>query len=95
MPIKLGELYRMAVKLGMDRDIRSKDDMAADLRRMEERYRKLDGKDRERFDLDSLWNPYADSRLLFGDPEKELNGVLWGIDITPAEILLADRLREK
>lgn len=95
MPIKLGELYRMAISIGMDKDPRSKDEIDSDLARVKKRYGKLEGKEKERFDQDSLWNPYPDSRLLFGELDREVNGVLWGIDITPAEVLLADRLREK
>jgi hypothetical protein len=30
-----------------------------------------------------------------GDPETDVKGVLWGIDISTGEMLLADRLREK
>ncbi|MGD2072803.1 MAG: NGG1p interacting factor NIF3, partial [Candidatus Thorarchaeota archaeon] len=41
------------------------------------------------------WNPYTDCRLLYGDADKEITSILSGIDITPAEILLADRLTEK
>lgn len=95
MPIKLGELYRMAISIGMDRDPRSRDEIVSDLGRMKKKYDDLEGKDRERFDQDSLWNPYPDSRLLFGELNREVHGVLWGIDISPAEVLLADRLREK
>ncbi len=95
MAIKLGELYRMAIQLGKEKDPRDPDVLEADLRKVSERFERMDARDQERFDRDALWNPYADSRLLHGDPEGEVRGVMWGIDITPAEILLADRLRER
>ena len=95
MAVKLGELYRMAIQLGMEHDPREPGELKADLERVRERYERMEVKEQDRFDKDSLWNPYYDSRLLHGDPDSEIGGVLWGIDITPAEILLADRLREK
>jgi hypothetical protein len=93
--MRFGEIYRFAVQLAKDNDPRSAEDMEDDLRRAEERYRKMDAGDKELFDLDTLWNPYADSRLVHGDPDQEIGGVLWGIDISTGEMLLADRLREK
>ncbi|HNU35988.1 MAG TPA: AAA family ATPase, partial [Methanomassiliicoccales archaeon] len=84
-----------AVQLAKENDPRTAEEMEDDLRRVEERYRKMDAADKERFDLDSLWNPYPDSRLVYGDAEREVKGVLWGIDISTGEMVLADRLREK
>ncbi|HSA35004.1 MAG TPA: NGG1p interacting factor NIF3, partial [Methanomassiliicoccales archaeon] len=93
--MKLGEIYRFAVQLAKENDPRTGEEMEDELRRTEERYRKMDEEERGRFDLDSLWNPYPDSRLVHGDPETEIEGVLWGIDISTGEMVLADRLREK
>ncbi|MFA5313051.1 MAG: NGG1p interacting factor NIF3 [Methanomassiliicoccales archaeon] len=93
--MKLGDIYRMAIELGMENDPRTKDDLTSDLRRVQNNYDKMESKEKARFDVDSLWNPYADSRVLNGSLDAEIEGVLWGIDITPAEILLADRLKEK
>jgi len=95
MSLRLGELYHLAIELGMDNDPRSKKEIGSDLRRVKKAYDRLEGKEKARFDADNLWNPYPDSRLLFGDPDTKVEGVMWGIDITPAEVLLADRLREK
>lgn len=93
--MKLYDIYRLAVDAGMEADPRSKKDIEADLRRAKENYDALDCDAQDRFDKDQLWNPYADTRLLHGDPDQEVQGVLWGIDITPGEALLADRLRER
>ena len=65
------------------------------LKRIEEAYRRLEGKEKDRFDADALWNPYADTRILYGEQDREVREVMWGIDITPAEALLAERLRER
>ncbi len=93
--MRLKDLYRMAVETGIESDPRTKEEIAADLKRLEEKFKKMEEKEKKWFDDDSLWNPYADTRILVGDPELEIRSVLWGIDITPAEVLIADRLRER
>ncbi|OPY31519.1 MAG: NIF3 (NGG1p interacting factor 3) [Methanomassiliicoccales archaeon PtaU1.Bin124] len=95
MAMELGELYRLGVRMGMENDPRPRDEIESELHRVAKRYDALKGKERERFDKDGLWNPYPDSRLLYGDEGREVNGILWGIDIGTGEIVLADRLREK
>jgi putative NIF3 family GTP cyclohydrolase 1 type 2 len=47
---------------------------------------------RAEFDEDSFWNPYSDTRILHIANEKPIKRVLVGIDIEPAEILLAKHL---
>jgi len=39
-------------------------------------------------------NPYEDTQILYGDPQREIKNILVGIDIESAELLLADRLRK-
>jgi len=93
--MRLVEIYKLAIQLGREADPRTSEEMDEELKRQKDKFSKMEGKDKERFDHDYLWNPYADSRLLFGEPNTEIKSVAWGIDISPAEILLADRLREK
>ncbi|MFA5144948.1 MAG: NGG1p interacting factor NIF3 [Candidatus Omnitrophota bacterium] len=38
---------------------------------------------------------YADTRILYGNPDSEIRKILIGIDIEAAEILLADRIRKE
>ena len=40
-------------------------------------------------------NPFTDTRIYVGDPELDVTTILGGIDMNSAEVLLADRLREK
>ena len=47
------------------------------------------------FDQDKLFNPYSDTRVLYGDLNREVKTIIAGIDIETQELLLADRLREK
>jgi hypothetical protein len=93
--MRLKALYRTAVEAGRSADLRTAKQIDALLESERERYKKLDAKGKGRFDKDRLWNPYSDSRLLFGAEDLEIKEMLWGIDVDPAEVLLADRLREK
>ncbi len=93
--MKLAEIYRLAVKLGREADPRSEREFEADFKAQRERYERLDPKAKQRFDQDLLWNPYHDTRMLFGKEDAEIKRVLVGIDITPGEVLIADRLRDK
>jgi putative NIF3 family GTP cyclohydrolase 1 type 2 len=40
-------------------------------------------------------NPFADTKILYGAPDTQVKKVLIGIDIEVAELLLADRIRQK
>lgn len=40
-------------------------------------------------------NSYADTAILYGSPDKEIKKLLVGIDIEAAELLLADRIRQR
>lgn len=93
--MRLEEIYRTAIEMGIEADPRSRDEIEKVLARAKEKYDKLEGKEKEYFDIDAFFNPYADSRLLVGKGEEEINTVMVGIDITPGEVVLADRLRDR
>ena len=93
--MKLQKLYTEAVKKGIESDIRGSKAIAELLKQKKAEYEKLDKKDKEYFDLESLTNPFADTRILHGDPNANIKSVIVGIDVDPAEIILADRLNEK
>jgi hypothetical protein len=90
----LSDYYRLAVEEAKKVDPRTGRELDQFLHRARQVYERMSPGDQERYDTDALWNPYADSRVLF-DNDAEVVAALWGIDITPAEVLLADRLREK
>ncbi len=92
--MKLKDIFQKAVEMGIEADPRGKKGMEKILKRSSEEYGKLEGRDKEVFDKQKLDNPFEDSRLLYGDPDREVKKVLVGIDITPGEILIADRLGE-
>ncbi|HZK42691.1 MAG TPA: NGG1p interacting factor NIF3 [Syntrophomonadaceae bacterium] len=92
--MKLREIYELAINLGKQKDIRG-DYLQTILDDGVQKYEKLSEKEKESFDIESLKNPYADTRILVGTGDEEIKMVFCGIDIETPEILLADRLREK
>jgi len=93
--MKLADIYRLAVEKGIESDVRGREEIERLLSQARKDYEKLEEKDREFFDQDSLWNPFADTRVLHGTGEEEVKTVMCGVDIETPEILLADRLRER
>ncbi|MDR2866448.1 MAG: hypothetical protein LBV13_03480 [Methanomassiliicoccaceae archaeon] len=93
--MKLIEAYRIAVEAGIENDPRPKKDIEQMLNDSKEAYDKLDADKKEFFDPERLWNPYADTRLSFGDPDKKVKKLIWGIDIGTGEMVLVDRLNER
>jgi len=93
--MKLSEIYELAVEVGIENDPRGKEEVQKLLNKKKEAYDGLKEEEKEFFDLDSLKNPYSDSRILAGDPDAEIAGIIAGIDMEVQEIVLADRLREK
>ena len=93
--MKLIDVYRLAVETGIKNDPRPKEDIDRQLEDAKKSYEKMDDDKKQYYDQERLWNPYADSRLSYGDPDTEVTRVMWGIDIDTGEVLLADRLREK
>jgi len=93
--VKLKDIYRIAVEHGMRQDKRDQSELDRVLANARKAYDKLDESEKEFFDTEKLTNPYADTRICLGDPEMEIRGLITGIDMEAAEVLLADRLREK
>ena len=96
--MKIYEAYELAIRTGMERDPRPKDEVQKVLDDAREAYDKLPEDRRELFDQERLWNPYTDSRFsVMADEARDMEAecLMWGIDVGPAEVLLADRLREK
>ncbi|HSA84002.1 MAG TPA: NGG1p interacting factor NIF3 [Patescibacteria group bacterium] len=89
------QIYDLAIEMGIKTDPRGETLVYKRLEKVKKDYEELSEKKRKYFDKETLRNPYSDSRLLFGDPNKEVKKVLGGIDANATEILLADRLNEK
>ncbi len=90
--MKIGEIYRLAIEKGMGKDPRSKAAVEKLLEKENKQYSEMKDEEKKEYDQDRLFNPYGDSRLLFGDPDLEVARVLAGIDMETGEVLLADRI---
>ncbi len=86
------DIYNLAIKLGVSSDPRGRTGVEKSLKRVKRELDDLPERKREDFDLESLTNPYADSRILFGNPKTKVKRILVGVDIGVGEVLLADRL---
>ena len=90
--MKINEIYNLAIQMGIEADFRGKEGVEKFLERKRKKYEKLPDKEKEEFDKESLENPYLDSRILNVSEDKDIKKVLVGVDIEPAEILLAKEL---
>lgn len=79
--MKLLELYKAAVEVGMKFDPRNDGAAEDDLAVVKKDYEKLDTEKRLYFDKDLLWNPYPDSRIVV-EPEndKDIRKVVVGLE---------------
>lgn len=93
--MKLGEIYNLAIEMGISSDPRGKIGVKKVLDKRKKEFKELPEKKKKFFDKENLTNPYTDSRVLYGDLNREIKRVLVGIDADGAEVLLADRLSEK
>lgn len=93
--MKIREIYDLAVKLGMEADPRGIGMVRDVLDKEKKKYGEMKEEEKKDFDLESLTNPYSDTRILAGDPDTGIKRVLVGIDMEVGEVLLADRLSEK
>lgn len=93
--MKLKEIYEFVIQKGMGADPRGKELVKETLVCTKKNYDDLKLEDKEIFDKESLVNPYADTRILYGREDAEIKTILAGIDIEVGEILLADKLRDK
>ncbi len=93
--MKLKRLFQRAVEIGIAADPQSRKQIEKRLKKYAEKAKKLEGKEKEYFDMERTWNPYGDSRILHGTGEEEVRTLMVGIDIETQELLLADRLREQ
>ncbi|MFZ5642341.1 MAG: NGG1p interacting factor NIF3 [Bacillota bacterium] len=93
--MKIREIYDLAVQMGMEADPRGIEKVKALLEKEKKKHGEMKEEDRKESDTETLTNPYSDTRILTGDPDKEVKRVLVGIDMEVGEVLLADRITEK
>jgi len=86
------EIYELAIKLGINYDLRGKEKVAKNLMRIKKNYDALPDKAKKDFDLSRLTNPYSDSLILVDNKKKQIKKILVGIDMEGPELLLAKQL---
>lgn len=89
------QIYNLAIEMGISADPRGKSGVEKWLARQKKKYQKLGKDERAFFDRENLTNPYADSRLHFGDPNQKVKTVLAGIEAEEAEIALVLAMANK
>ncbi|MBI4845215.1 MAG: NGG1p interacting factor NIF3 [Candidatus Omnitrophica bacterium] len=93
--MKLRKLFDLIVEKGIEQDPRGKAGVNRQLKKTKKQYDALLEKAKNNFDIESLKNPYGDTRILTGSGDEEIKNILVGIDIDVSEVLLADRLSQK
>ncbi len=88
----LQEIYELGIKMGIKADPRGEEVVKNRLSKLKKEYKELPDKKKKFFDLESLVNPYSDSRILVGDPRHNVKKLMAGIDADASEVLLLDRL---
>ena len=94
--MNLQEFYRSAVSIGIDYDPRGAAWVKKTLLRAKDEYNKLTTEEKIWSGKEYMVNPYADTRVLNGQPDLSITArILVGIDIGIGEILVADKLNER
>lgn len=93
--MKLYEIYELAVRLGIEKDVRGQEEIDRILERNRREFEKKSERESAYFDRETLTNPFSDTRILYGTGQEEITSIFCGIDMETPEIILADRLREK
>ncbi|MFA5134925.1 MAG: NGG1p interacting factor NIF3 [Patescibacteria group bacterium] len=88
------QIYELAIKLGIENDLRGAATVRRRLKRQREQYEKLPTEQKKEFDIESLANPFSDTRMFAADPNKPVKRILAGIDIKTAEVLLAQQIAQ-
>jgi hypothetical protein len=86
--MKLRDLYSAVIEVGIENDLRGKEEIGKRLAEERVKFEKLDKKEKEYFDQDRLFNPFSDTRILQGHGEIEVKKAIVGIDMEVAEVLL-------
>lgn len=86
------QIHDLAIKLGIEHDLRGQMRVKKNLARRQKQYKELPVKAQAEYDQDRLINPYLDSLILVDNGRKQIKKILVGIDMEGAELLLAKQL---
>ena len=90
--MKIKEIYNLAIRMGIKADFRGEQGIRKFLEDKRKQYEKMNEKEKQEFDKEALENPYLDSRIYHIADDKDIKKVLVGVDIEPAEILMAKEI---
>ncbi|MBI2462901.1 MAG: NGG1p interacting factor NIF3 [Candidatus Spechtbacteria bacterium] len=90
--MKLQDIYKQAVDLGMKADPRGEQGARRVLEENRKAYEAMKEKDKAYYDMERLENPYSDTRILYGGSDREIKKVMVGIDIDDGELIIAKQL---
>ncbi len=88
------QIYNRAIRMGMAADLRGERAVQKKLVKINEIYKKLSKEKQKAVEPDRLFNPYSDTRILAGDPKKQIKRIMAGIDIDTAELIMARYLND-
>ena len=93
--MKLIDIYKTAIRKGIEKDPRTRTEIRGEFAAARKEYNKFKGADKKAFDKERFTNPYADTRILYGDPDTNVKTIAVGVDMEGPEILAIDRLNER
>ncbi len=91
--MNLETLYRKSVEIGIANDLRGREEISRRLAEENQAFEKLPAVGKDGYDLDRLFNPFADTRILNGPGDTEIKTAIVGIDMEVGEVLLAHILK--
>lgn len=86
------QIYDLAIKMGIKADPRDKKSIDEMMARRKKQFEKLSDEEKKYYNKEKLNNPYPDSMIFVGSPNKKIKRALVGIDISTSELLLADKI---
>jgi len=92
--MNIQEIYKLAIKMGIENDFRSKEQIEKQLQRIKEKYAKLSKEEKEIFDVEKLESSYSDTKIHNNNGIKNIKRVMAGIDIDSAEVLISQNLKK-
>src|SRR3989344_4040456 len=90
----LQQIYNLAIEMGIKADLRGVKSVEKHLKRIKEKYAKSSKEEKDEFDEEKLKNPYSDTRILFGDLNKQIKRIMVGIDVDAGELMVAKYLSD-
>ena len=73
--MRLGDIYKFVVKEGIKKDPRGVEVVNKLLRDEKRASSKLKGAEKKYYDSERLWNPYSDTRVLYGGLKTEVKKI--------------------